>query len=107
MSNINVVQSCWIFAQLSKIKSKQVAKIWGLYLKKQRFGDTMQFPEGLENTIMIKVTLISLTLSQFPETNLNEKSTNTRAYHRMSVNTSKSKDSKNWLNFNSYCMLFN
>ena len=31
-------------------KNKQVAKIWGLYLKKQRFGDTMQFPEGLENT---------------------------------------------------------
>ena len=34
----------------AKQKSKQVAKIWGLYLKKQRFGDTMQFPEGLENT---------------------------------------------------------
>ena len=47
MYNINVVQSCWNFAQLSKIKNKQVAKIWGLYLKKQRFGDTMQFPEGL------------------------------------------------------------
>ena len=50
MSNINVVQSCWNFAQLSKIKNKHVAKIWGLYLKKQRFGDTMWFPEGLENT---------------------------------------------------------
>ena len=34
----------------TKWKNKQVAKIWGLYLKKQRFGDTMQFPEGLENT---------------------------------------------------------
>ena len=34
----------------AKWKNKQVAKIWGLYLKKQRFGDTMQFPEGLENT---------------------------------------------------------
>ena len=31
----------------AKWKNKQVAKIWGLYLKKQRFGDTMQFPEGL------------------------------------------------------------
>ena len=30
MSNINVVQSCWYFAQLSKLKNKQVAKIWGL-----------------------------------------------------------------------------
>ena len=35
---------------LAKFKNKQVAKIWGLYLKKQRFGDTMLFPEGLENT---------------------------------------------------------
>ena len=34
----------------AKWKNKQVAKIWGLFLKKQRFGDTMQFPEGLENT---------------------------------------------------------
>ena len=34
----------------AKWKNRQVAKIWGLYLKKQRFGDTMQFPEGLENT---------------------------------------------------------
>ena len=34
----------------AKWKSKQAAKIWGLYLKKQRFSDTMQFPEGLENT---------------------------------------------------------
>ena len=34
----------------AKWKNEQVAKIWGLYLKKQRFGDTMQFPEGLENT---------------------------------------------------------
>ena len=33
-----------------KWKNKQVAKIWGLYLKKQRFGDTMQFPEDLGNT---------------------------------------------------------
>ena len=38
----------------AKWKSKQVAKIWGLYLKKQRFGDTMQFPEGLENTPFTK-----------------------------------------------------
>ena len=30
MSNINVVQSCWNFAQLSRPKNKQVAKIWGL-----------------------------------------------------------------------------
>ena len=34
----------------AKSKNKQAAKIWGLYLKKQRFCDTMQFPEGLENT---------------------------------------------------------
>ena len=34
----------------AKWKNKQAAKIWGLYLKKLRFGDTMQFPEGLENT---------------------------------------------------------
>ena len=30
MSNINVAQSSWNFAQLSKMKNKQVAKIWGL-----------------------------------------------------------------------------
>ena len=30
MWNINVVQPCWNFAQLSKIKNKQVAKIWGI-----------------------------------------------------------------------------
>ena len=48
ISNINAVQCCWNFAQLTKIRNKQVAKIWGL--KKQRFGDTMQFPEALENT---------------------------------------------------------
>ena len=34
----------------AKWKNKQAAKIWGRQLKKQRFGDTMQFPEGLENT---------------------------------------------------------
>ena len=33
----------------AKLKNKQVAKIWGLYLKKQRFGDTIRFPEGLED----------------------------------------------------------
>ena len=30
MSNINVVQSYWYFAQFNKIKNKKVAKIWGL-----------------------------------------------------------------------------
>ena len=30
MSNFNVVQPCRIFAELSKIKDKQVDKIWGL-----------------------------------------------------------------------------
>ena len=40
----------------AKLKNKQVAKIWGLYLKKQRFGDTMQFPEGLENTPFNKLS---------------------------------------------------
>ena len=34
----------------AKLKDKQVAKIWGLLLKKQRFGDTMWFPEDLEDT---------------------------------------------------------
>ena len=34
----------------AKSKNKQVAEIRSIYLKKQRFGDTMQFPEGLENT---------------------------------------------------------
>ena len=47
MSNINVVQS--LHSQ-RKSKNKQVAKIWGLWLKKQIFGDTMWFPEDLENT---------------------------------------------------------
>ena len=34
----------------AKSKNKQVAKIWGLQLKKQRFGATICFPEGLENS---------------------------------------------------------
>ena len=33
-----------------KLKNKQVAKVWSLYLKKQKIGATMYFPEGLENT---------------------------------------------------------
>ena len=33
MSNINIIQSFWNFAQLNKIKNKQVAK--SLELKKQ------------------------------------------------------------------------
>ena len=33
-----------------KLKNKQGAQIWSLCLKKQRFGTTMYFPEGLENT---------------------------------------------------------
>ena len=28
ISNINVVQFCWNFAQLKEIKNKQVATIW-------------------------------------------------------------------------------
>ena len=50
MSNINVVQSFRNFAQLKKILKKQVAKIWCLYLKKQKIGATMYFPVGLEDT---------------------------------------------------------
>ena len=50
MSNINVVQSYWNFAQLKEIKNKQVATTWSLELKKQRFGATLQSPEDLENT---------------------------------------------------------
>ena len=38
----------------AKWKNKQVAKIWGFYLKKQRFGDTMYFPEGLEDIPFIE-----------------------------------------------------
>ena len=34
----------------AKLKNKQVAKIWGIWLKKQRFGATICFPEFLENT---------------------------------------------------------
>ena len=49
----------------AKWKNKQVAKIWGLYLKKQRFGDTMQFPEGLENTPFKYENLNRLTHIQF------------------------------------------
>ena len=36
-------------------KDKAGAKIWGLYLKKQRNGATMQLPEDLENTPFNKV----------------------------------------------------
>ena len=39
----------------TKSKNKQVAKIWGL--KKQRFGDSMYFPEGLENTPFNHITI--------------------------------------------------
>ena len=34
----------------AKLKNKQLAKIWDLWLKKQRFGATICFPEGFENT---------------------------------------------------------
>ena len=34
----------------TKFKNKHVAKIQSLKLKKQKFGATMQSPEGLENT---------------------------------------------------------
>ena len=34
----------------AKFKNKQVAKIWGLLLVKQRSGLTICFPEGLEDT---------------------------------------------------------
>ena len=34
----------------AKFNYEQVAKIWGLQLKKQRFGATIMFPEGLEDT---------------------------------------------------------
>ena len=39
ISNINVVQGLWNFAQLKKIK--QVTKIWWLYLEKQKVRATM------------------------------------------------------------------
>ena len=57
MSNINVVQSYWNFAQLSKSKNKQIAKIWDLQLEKQKSGPKISFPEGLENT---PFTIISI-----------------------------------------------
>ena len=47
---INIVQSCWNFAQLNKIKNKQAAIIWSLWLKKQRFEATIIFAEGLEDS---------------------------------------------------------
>ena len=50
MTNINFVRSCSNFPQFSIKKSKQIAKIWILELKKQKFGPTMQFPERLEDT---------------------------------------------------------
>ena len=53
MSYINDVQSCWNFAQLKAIKKKQVATIWSL--KKQKFGTTMQFPEGLDLLLLLKI----------------------------------------------------
>ena len=37
-------------ADLMAQKNVAGAKIWGLQLKKQRFGDTMQLPEGLEDS---------------------------------------------------------
>ena len=50
MSNVNVVQSFWNFAQLKKMKKKQVAKFWCLCLKEQKIGATMYFPEGLKDS---------------------------------------------------------
>ena len=38
------------FHSSAKLKNKQLAKIWGLKLKKQRFGDTLYFPEHLEDS---------------------------------------------------------
>ena len=37
----------------TKSKNKQVAKIWSLELKKQKFGATIWLPEGLENTPLL------------------------------------------------------
>ena len=38
------------------LKNKQKAKIWCLFLKKQKIGATMYFPEGLEDSpLKIKV----------------------------------------------------
>ena len=34
----------------AKSKNKQVAKIWSIYLNKQKPGPKIRFPEGLENT---------------------------------------------------------
>ena len=34
----------------TKFKNKQIAKIWGLLLEKQKSGPKMWLPEGLENT---------------------------------------------------------
>ena len=33
-----------------KLKNKEVAKIWCLYLNKQKIGAAMHFPEGLEDS---------------------------------------------------------
>ena len=50
MSNIIVVQSFKNLHSSRKLKNKQVAKIWSLYLKKQKFGTTVHFPDGLEDS---------------------------------------------------------
>ena len=42
------------FHSSAKLKNKQLAKIWGLKLKKQRFGDTLYFPEHLEDSPFIR-----------------------------------------------------
>ena len=46
-----------------KFRNKQIAKIWSLYLKNQKFGTTMQSPEGLEDSpLRWDLYLTSLTL---------------------------------------------
>ena len=47
MSNINVPET---LHRSAKFKNKQIAKIWGLYLEKQKSVPKMWLPEGLENT---------------------------------------------------------
>ena len=53
MINIRFVLSNSNFAQFSKIKKLASSQNLSLYLNKQRFGATMYFPEGLENTHFI------------------------------------------------------
>ena len=47
MSNINVVQSFWNYAQLKKIKKYASSQNFKSLTQKTKIGATILFPEGL------------------------------------------------------------